>query len=142
MTHEERLRVQFRKALQKGTCNNAVLDPVPSTALSFAIASAEAVIVRVDATDGSQYWFTSSRVIRESCAHVFELAVYSEVCEAAWMFRSRERMQDSMLDPNGAQIKTANFDRLELQLNNGDEVVLAALGQAYVPALDFFQTLR
>ena len=105
--------------MRKGYCSSATLDPTPSNILLSVLLEGELAVVRVDSSNGACYWFTSVRTFQESGSEVHELARYSDVRNASWMFRSREKMINSMLDLNWPKTKTDNYDRVELQLSNG-----------------------
>ena len=148
-TVARKLRIQFRKYLEKGYVRNAQLDPrIPPEVAQLAEAN-ESFIVRVDrvgwqppwpgatarAAQGGRFWFSDHRVLLED-ESVHELFRYESVRECYWMFKDLPDRINA--DPGlGKDMKRNYGDRLEIDL--GDRIcVLDGLGQAYSPVLHFF----
>ena len=131
----EKLRIQFRKELRRGTVKNAELDPMVPSSVASSASSDEKFIVRVDRTKGGRYWFSDRRVLFEDGAVVREVVRYEVVRSAHWMFKDLDyRMRSDLAGvPN---LKSQYFDRLEIDIGSA-LCVLDNLGQSYVPTLNF-----
>ena len=87
LSFEEKLRIQFTKALRRSACDNAVLDPSSSDYLADHLADGETVVVRVDGRDGTKYWFTPHSVFREHGTNFDEILRYSQISSVGWIPR-------------------------------------------------------
>jgi hypothetical protein len=137
LSFREKIKIRFVKALKKGHTTNAALDPVPSEAVNSVLNAGEIVIVQIQATTGRQYWFTSTRLLEQDQARVHELIRYADVHAAHWISRDRQRMISLMSKEDWPKIKRENFDRIEVETDNGDVTVLDDLDQAYWPTPSF-----
>jgi hypothetical protein len=135
LSFQAKLRIKFRKSLQKG-CKNIEIDPMPPDAIALIGEPQEALIVRIGSRNGEHYWFSDRRLLHHHGQGIDELLRYESVRKAHWMFRDLTgRMKSSAED--AGQFKSHHFDRLELEVEDY-LVVLEGLGQAYWPALHFF----
>jgi hypothetical protein len=133
LTVAKKLRVQFRKELEKGYVQNAQLDPELSRAVAQLAEANESFVVRVDRVKGGQFWFSDHRVLFEDQS-VHELFRYDSVRRCHWMFKN---LQDRAEAEPGTDFKRKYGDQLEIDL--GDRVcVLDGLAQAYLPIYNFF----
>lgn|GEM_PF-5125324 len=133
---ERKLRIQFKKAVQKGTVTNALLDPMASASVEQAIEPDEKLIVRVDLKQSGHYWFSDRRVLYENVHGIHELVRYVAVRHVHWMLK--DKFKDPRFLAEGPKFKIKYYDRLEIETEHG-LVVLEELDQAYVPTLSFFQ---
>ena len=98
--NKEKLRIQFRKSIQRGYAKNAELDPVVPAPITNAFEPEETCIVRVDSTkEGKHYWFTDRRVLCQHDDSISELLRYQSVTEAHWMFKDLFTYREKLRDP-------------------------------------------
>ncbi|HYM77216.1 MAG TPA: hypothetical protein VE377_14680 [Candidatus Dormibacteraeota bacterium] len=137
------MKVQFKKRLRRGYTGNAELSP-PADAHAIGAAEAgEIFLVRIVATNsGKRYWLTDRRMLVQSDRGMSELFRYCDLRRIHWMFRDPLRRAFASPNPQEeiARMKSAHYDRLELELANG-EVVLEHLGPAYSLVFEFLRFL-
>ena len=130
--------MRFRKYAARGYAANVTLDPALPVLLARVAESREAFIVKISASSGGVYWFTDRRILHETQTKVEEMARYCNIRHAHWMFSNlRERWERGEAV---TEMKQQHFDRIEIETETA-KVALEGLGQAYLPALAFLQTL-
>jgi len=135
-TIDRKLRIQFQKSIRHGYVTNACLDPIVSSIAAQSAEIGEDFIVRVDSKNGSHYWFSDRRVLREESDSIQELLRYKAVQRIHWMFK--DVWKDPRMLSQTGDLKRKYYDRLEIETPEG-LVVLDGLEQAYAPILSFFQ---
>ncbi|HEY4677341.1 MAG TPA: hypothetical protein VIJ01_09275 [Candidatus Angelobacter sp.] len=134
-TIERKLRIQFQKSIRHGYVKNACLSPPISSIAAQSAETGEDFIVRVDSKNGSHYWFSDRRVLREQSDGIRELLRYKAVQRVHWMFK--DVWKDPRILSETGDLKRKYYDRLEIETPEG-LVVLDGLEQAYAPILSFF----
>lgn len=113
LSNADKLRIQFRKSLRKGYLTNTELDPAMPPERGRILEIDEQLVVRVDSTKGSHYWFTDRRVLSGDWTDFQELLRYRSLLKPHWMFQDLwERLRETPSE--GSQLKTNHFDRLEI----------------------------
>jgi hypothetical protein len=135
-TIDRKLRIQFQKSIRHGFAKNACLDPIVSKIAAQAAETGEYFIVRVGSKNGSHYWFSDRRVLREESDSIQELLRYKDAQQIHWMFK--DVWKDPRMLSQTGDLKRKYYDRLEIE-TPGSLVVLDGLEQAYVPILSFFR---
>jgi hypothetical protein len=142
MTPEKWLQIQFKKKLRRGFSDNAELSPPVDVQVIGSAEAGETFLVRIVATNSEKsYWLTDRRMLVQSEGSVAALFRYGDLRRVHWMFRDFDyRFRRAFKSPNPQEeitrMKAAHYDRLELELSNG-ELVLEHLGPAYRLVLEF-----
>ncbi len=125
---EEKLGIQFRKALKKaqrrGEEPHYKFDDACD--ITDSLNEQERCIVRVDGRDGAVYHFTNQRILQD--APVREVIRYDRIAAAHWITKNPE---------NRLRLKREEYDTFILQQYDGSEVTLRSLGDAWMPFLAF-----